>query len=100
MPLPGLQWLLVATVAGVVFDQAGQPLVLRAPDPRVFAAHKLWLAGRKDRKPGKRDRDRAQAEAMAEILRERNPVLAELTAEQQIALSGLAPQFEELKLDR
>lgn len=98
MALPGLQWLLVAPMAATVFDQAGQPLTIRVPDPRIFAAHKLWLAGRKDRKAGKRDRDRAQAEALAEIVSERIPVLDKPSAKQRQAVAELAPQFAALHI--
>jgi hypothetical protein len=35
-----------------------------APDPRVWAAHKLWLSRRSDREPLKRQRDAAQAKAV------------------------------------
>ncbi|MET3795026.1 GSU2403 family nucleotidyltransferase fold protein [Aquamicrobium terrae] len=36
-------------------------------DPRVFAAHKLWVSKRADREPVKRRRDLAQAKVMAQF---------------------------------
>ena len=38
------------------------------PDPRVFAAHKLWLSKRPDRDPLQRRRDAAQAQAVASLV--------------------------------
>jgi hypothetical protein len=38
-----------------------------APDPRVWAAHKLWLSKRNDREPIKRRRDEAQARAVGSL---------------------------------
>ncbi|MCF6109034.1 nucleotidyltransferase domain-containing protein [Mesorhizobium muleiense] len=37
------------------------------PDPRIFAAHKLWVSKRADREPVKRRRDLAQAQAVARL---------------------------------
>ncbi|WP_271592117.1 GSU2403 family nucleotidyltransferase fold protein [Bradyrhizobium sp. CCBAU 65884] len=39
-----------------------------APDPRVWAAHKLWLSRRPDREALKRQRDAAQAEAVGALV--------------------------------
>jgi hypothetical protein len=39
-----------------------------APDPRVWAVHKLWLSRRPDRQPIKRQRDATQAEAVGALV--------------------------------
>jgi hypothetical protein len=77
--LKGLDWLLEGAMDVVVIDYEGLPMTLRVPDPRVFAAHKLWLSERTDRKPGKRDRDATQAKSIAELIKTREPVLPDLT---------------------
>jgi hypothetical protein len=77
--LKGLDWLVEGAMDVVVIDYEGLPMTLRVPDPRIFAAHKLWLSERKDRKPGKRDRDTTQAKSIAELLKARQPVLPDLT---------------------
>lgn len=38
-----------------------------APDPRAFAAHKLWVSKRVDREPVKRRSDLAQAKAVVRL---------------------------------
>jgi hypothetical protein len=45
------------------------------PDPRAFALHKAWLAGRGDRDPAKRGRDAAQARLVADLVATRLPLL-------------------------
>lgn len=66
----GLDWLVnVPKVDDIVVAHDGRPVRMSSVDPRVFALHKLWLAGRNDREPAKRDRDRAQAEAAAIMAR-------------------------------
>lgn len=52
----------------VVIDEKGGPLRIVATDPRVFAAHKLWVSQRADREPTKRKRDAAQAKAVAQLV--------------------------------
>lgn len=51
----------------------GFPVPFVAPDPRLFALHKLWLAAQPDREPVKKGRDRAQAEVVLKLLAERLP---------------------------
>lgn len=64
--IEGLQWLQNSPpFEAVVIDEKGGPTRIVAPDPRVWAAHKLWLSRRPDREPLKRRRDAAQAEAVA-----------------------------------
>lgn len=64
----GLAWLVCAPpFETVVTDERGGPLRIVTTDPRVFAAHKLWMSQRADRDPAKRRRDEAQARAVAQL---------------------------------
>lgn len=66
--IEGLAWLEnSAPFEAVAIDEKGGPLRMIAPDPRVFAAHKLWVSKRVDREPIKRRRDLAQAKAVARL---------------------------------
>lgn len=70
----GLQWLQNAPqIEANLIDDRGFPLPMAVPDPRAFALHKLWLSERPDRDPAKAMRDRAQAEAVAAIVRDYLP---------------------------
>ena len=51
----------------------GFPVPIVAPDPRLFALHKLWLAAQPDREPVKKGRDLAQGQAVLRLLLERLP---------------------------
>ena len=65
----GLAWLESAPgFEAVAIDERGAPFRMVAVDPRVFAAHKLWLSSRSDREPAKRRRDAAQAKATAQLV--------------------------------
>jgi hypothetical protein len=67
--LDGLAWHESAPAfEAVVTDERGGPLRIIATDPRVFAAHKLWVSKRADREPIKRRRDEAQARAVAQLV--------------------------------
>jgi hypothetical protein len=67
--IEGLTWLENSPVVEeVAIDEKGYPLSIIAPDPRAFAFHKAWLAGREDRDPAKRRRDSAQAESVIAML--------------------------------
>lgn len=67
--IEGLEWLENAPpFESVAIDERGMPLRIVAVDPRVFAAHKQWLSGQPGRDPLKRDRDRAQAEAVGQLV--------------------------------
>lgn len=52
----------------VVIGRRGTPATMVVPDPRALALHKLWLSQQEDREPEKRDRDRVQAMALAELI--------------------------------
>lgn len=74
VPILGLQWLVNApSVETVVIDERGFPAPMTCPDPRHWAAHKLWLSQRDDREPVKKGRDAAQAQAVLALLRDRLP---------------------------
>jgi hypothetical protein len=63
--IEGLDWLQNSPpFDAVAIDEKGEPVRIVAPDPRVWAVHKLWLSRRADRQPIKRHRDAAQAEAV------------------------------------
>ena len=74
VPLDGLQWLFNAPeVETIVIDARGFPAPMSCPDPRHFAAHKLWIAERPDRDRAKAERDRAQAVAIVELIQKKLP---------------------------
>jgi hypothetical protein len=67
--IEGLDWLQNSPAfEAIAIDEKGEPTRIVAPDPRVWAAHKLWLSRRADRQPLKRQRDAAQAEAVASLV--------------------------------
>lgn len=73
-PIFGLQWLVHApAVEAVVMDERGFPAPMRCPDPRHWAAHKLWLSARADRDPVKSVRDEQQGRLVLDLIRERLP---------------------------
>ena len=59
----------------VAIDEKGEPCRIVATDPRVWAAHKLWLSKRQDREPLKRRRDEAQAKTVGRLVAEYMPHL-------------------------
>ncbi|MEO3999603.1 nucleotidyltransferase domain-containing protein [Mesorhizobium sp. CAU 1732] len=59
----------------VAIDERGAPLRIVSTDPRVFAAHKLWVSSQPGREPIKRQRDAAQARAVAAIVATHMPHL-------------------------
>lgn len=64
-----LEWLENAPAfEAVAIDERGMPLRIVAGDPRVFAAHKLWVSQQPGRDPVKRLRDRTQAEVVAALV--------------------------------
>ena len=67
--IEGLAWHESApSFEAVAIDEKGEPLWIVATDPRVWAAHKLWLSNRKDRAPLKRRRDEAQGRVVARLV--------------------------------
>lgn len=74
--LPNIQWLLASEkFAAIVIGQDGLPAPMVCPDPRAFALYKHWLGGQPDREPDKQRRDRLQALATIELVREKFPQL-------------------------
>ncbi|MDP2834572.1 MAG: nucleotidyltransferase domain-containing protein [Pseudomonadota bacterium] len=75
--VPGLQWLVNSLkLTTVAVDETGWPVPMRVPDPRAFALHKAWLSNQANREPLKRQRDLAQARAVATMVREHLPHLS------------------------
>jgi hypothetical protein len=69
VPMPGAEWLLASPpFEQVIVAEDGWPLRIVVPEPRTFAAHKLWVAGRDDRDPIKRPRDAAHARVVAQLV--------------------------------
>ncbi|WP_243368992.1 GSU2403 family nucleotidyltransferase fold protein [Microvirga solisilvae] len=69
VPIHGLSWHESAPpFETVAIDEKGGPVRIIASDPRVFAAHKLWLSRNPDREPTKRRRDAAQAQVVAQMV--------------------------------
>ncbi|MCY4153928.1 MAG: nucleotidyltransferase domain-containing protein [Gammaproteobacteria bacterium] len=65
-----LDWLYAApVVSATVIGNDGLPVVFDVPDPRVFAAHKLWLSALPNRSPVKKVRDRRQGIVMLQLLK-------------------------------
>lgn len=68
-PIVGLHWLVnVPVVETVVIDARGYPAPMRVPDPRFWAAHKLWLSQREDRDSSKKVRDVQQAKILLDVI--------------------------------
>ncbi len=65
-----IDWLISAPkFSRVVIGRDGHPAEMVVPDPRAFAAHKLWLSTQDDRNAVKKQRDRTQALAVAELVK-------------------------------
>ncbi len=74
--IEGLVWLESAPAfEAVAIDERGYPLRLVCVDPRVFAAHKLWVSRQPSRNPVQRVRDAAQARVVGKIVKEHMPHL-------------------------
>lgn len=67
--IEGLIWLENAPAfESIAIDEKGYPLRIVSPDPRVWAAHKLWMSKRPDREPIKRQRDFNQATTVGKLV--------------------------------
>ncbi len=72
--IENLNWLYAAPPANaIVIGNDGFPVVFDVPDPRVFAAYKLWLAEQDRRDPRKKTRDKKQGIAVLRLLKEYLP---------------------------
>jgi hypothetical protein len=66
--MSGLEWLVSSPrFEAAAIAEDGMPVWLSCIDPRAFALHKFWLSKRETREPSKRQRDAAQAAAVAQI---------------------------------
>lgn len=74
LPLPEQNWLYRGrALRRVVCGLDATPAALVVPDPRWFALHKRWLADKPSRDPLKKPKDRRQAEAVWQAVREKMP---------------------------
>ena len=74
--IEGLAWHENAPVfEAIAIDERGEPCRIVTSDPRVWAAHKLWLSKRADREPIKRRNDEAQAEVVGRLVAKYMPNL-------------------------
>lgn len=98
--LPNIKWLLSSEkFSSVVIGQDGIPAPLVAPDPRAFAVYKHWLSEQTDREPAKQQRDRLQARATVELVRDKFPHLpldtnAERMFPKAVRSLSAKPEFE------
>lgn len=65
----------------VAIDEKGEPCRIVTTDPRVWAAHKLWLSKRQDRDAIKRRNDEAQARAIGQLVAKYMPNLPYVAGE-------------------
>ncbi|MBN1931794.1 MAG: nucleotidyltransferase domain-containing protein [Desulfobacterales bacterium] len=67
--IKNLQWLISSPkMSQIVIGNDGYPSLFVVPDPISFALHKLWLSDQIDREPVKKERDRNQAVAVANLV--------------------------------
>lgn len=85
MEIESLKWLASAPAyTATVFDTQGYPLHLETVDPRAFALHKWFIAQQPERQAIKKERDRQQAIAVSQLVRNYLPGLAYAKALQRI----------------
>jgi len=66
--IKNLHWLISSPkINQVVIGEDGFPAAISVPDPRAFALHKLWLSKQVRREAVKKQRDRDQALAVANL---------------------------------
>jgi hypothetical protein len=88
-----LHWLIsLPKFSQVVIGNTGYPPPMVTPDPRAFALHKLWISQQIDREPVKKQRDRDQAKAIAQLVVQYLP-------QYQFAISELRMFPKEVVLD-
>lgn len=74
IPLFEQNWLLLGRkISHVVCGFDGLPARVVAPDPRLFALHKLWLSDKKNRNTLKKEKDKAQGEFVLKIVKNNMP---------------------------
>lgn len=83
----------------IAIDEKGEPFRIVATDPRVWAAHKLWLSKRLDREPIKRRNDEAQAKTIGQLVAKYMPnlpyVAGELRMLPKAVFEDAAPLFRQ-----
>jgi hypothetical protein len=73
-----MKWLINAPkVHQTAIALNGDMFPICAPDPRAYAMFKLWLSQSDERDPLKKSRDAAQAQAVASLIKDRLPHLAQ-----------------------
>ncbi len=98
--IEGLAWHeSAAPFQAIAIDERGEPCRIVTTDPRVWAAHKLWLSKRPDREPIKRRNDEAQARAIGRLVAKYMPnlpyVAHELRMLPKAVFEEAAPLFRE-----
>ncbi len=79
--IEGLAWHESApSFEAVAIDERGEPCRIVTTDPRVYAAHKLWLSKRSDRESIKRRNDEAQARVVGQLVAKYMPNLPYVSA--------------------
>lgn len=69
LSLPSQAWLLAGKpVSQIVCARDSTCARIVAPDPRLYALHKLWLSQQKSRERAKRSKDQAQGEVLLEAI--------------------------------
>jgi hypothetical protein len=80
----------------VVIGRRGDPVTMVAPDPRALALNLLWRSIQEDREPADKERDRAQAAALAELILRYLPQYYFFSAELQLFPAQVARLAENL----
>jgi hypothetical protein len=95
IPLPEQEWLLNGRpVDHVLVGRDGNPARIVAPDPRWFALQKLWMAGKPERNPLKRPKDRKQGAALLDAVAQAMPHYPLDRAFRDALPAELAPHFD------
>lgn len=91
--LAGQAWLLgSAPMQRIAFSDDGYPIRLAVPQPTLFATHKSWVAQQRGRAAAKRDRDRAQAQAVFALLEDRLADQVNVTRKMPAELKAYLPK--------
>jgi hypothetical protein len=93
-----LKWMLSSPkFEATAIGSDGYPVPMVVPDPRAFSIYKLHLSTQSDRDPGKKERDRRQAFAIAELIETRFPHLPFDDVSQLIFPSGMRSIVDALR---
>lgn len=95
--ISGLEWHENAPAfESVAIDEKGEPLRIVTTDPRIWAAHKLWLSQQLDREPVRRRRDEAQARVVGRLVARYLAHLQFLPEELRMLPRGIAQEAASL----